>query len=370
MPADPNLEEPTVVSPLSFTKMQKQIEQVGQGYESLKKKYAYLEEKMQKGASAKFSDSEHSASDRENSDEETKGDATNAQQEDYEKKRKRKTREDIEREALAKGDLYALLGLENKTYEAGDQDIRKSYQKLALKFHPDKLGDKITEQDKAMWLKIQDAYETLSDPVKRKRYDSSLPFNESIPQEGDWTDEKSFYEVFSAVFNRNSMWAKKKPVPNLGDDSTPLAEVKKFYKYWDNFDSWREFSQYDEYDLNEAQDRYERRYMDNENRKLRAKHEKKERARLIKLAEMAYKNDPRIKKELEEAELERQRKKEEKKLYKQQQAQFMEEKKREQEEKKAAEQQAKIEAENKVKEEKRQTAINYKQKVKELIELC
>lgn len=48
----------------------------------------------------------------------------------------------------------------------------------------------------------------------------------------------------------------------------------------------------------------------------------------------------------------------------------MEEKKREQEEKKAAEQQAKLEAENKVKEEKRQTAINYKQKVKELIELC
>jgi len=32
-----------------------------------------------------------------------------------------------------------------------------------------------------MWLKIQDAYETLSDPIKRKRYDSTLPFNEEIP---------------------------------------------------------------------------------------------------------------------------------------------------------------------------------------------
>ena len=112
------------------------------------------------------------------------------------------------------------------------------------------------------------------------------------------------------------MWAKKKPVPNLGDDSTPLAEVKKFYKYWDTFDSWREFSQYDEYDLNEAQDRYERRYMDNENKRLRAKYEKKERARLIKLAEMAYNNDPRIKREQIEAELERQKKKDEKKQFK------------------------------------------------------
>ena len=78
MPADPELEEPTVVSPLTLTKIQKQIEQVGQGYEQLKKRYAQLEEKMQKGASAKFSDSEHSASDLENSDEETKGEAPDA----------------------------------------------------------------------------------------------------------------------------------------------------------------------------------------------------------------------------------------------------------------------------------------------------
>jgi len=143
--------------------------------------------------------------------------------------------------------------------------------------------------------------------------------------------------VFAAVFNRNSMWAKKKPVPNLGDDSTPMAEVKKFYKYWDNFDSWREFSQYDEYDLNEAQDRYERRYMENENKRLRAKYEKKERARLIKLAEMSYNNDPRIKRELKEAEIERQRKKDEKKMYKQAQYQVLGDKKKELEEKKPAE---------------------------------
>lgn len=182
MPADPSLEAPVIVSPLSFTKIQKQIEQVGSGYEQLKKRYAVLEERIQNGASAKFSDSEaSSSSDDDIEPEEKKTEGEDAHQEDYEKKRKRKTREDIEREALAKGDLYAILGLENITYEAGDNDIRKAYQKLALKFHPDKLGDKITDQDKAMWLKIQDSYETLSDPAKRKRYDSSLPFNESIP---------------------------------------------------------------------------------------------------------------------------------------------------------------------------------------------
>ena len=61
MAADPDLEEPLVVSPLSFTKVQKQIEQVGSGYEALKKKFALLEEKIKKGASAKFSDSEQSS---------------------------------------------------------------------------------------------------------------------------------------------------------------------------------------------------------------------------------------------------------------------------------------------------------------------
>jgi len=137
--------------------------------------------------------------------------------------------------------LYAILELQDKTFEAGDSDIRKAYQKLALKFHPDKLGDKITEQDKKMWLKIQDSYETLSDPIKRKRYDSTLPFNEEIPEPGDFTEE-NFFEVFSAVFNRNAMFAKKKPVPNLGNMNTPMSEVQKFYKYWDNFDTWREFS--------------------------------------------------------------------------------------------------------------------------------
>ena len=49
--------------------------------------------------------------------------------------------------------------------------------------------------------------------------------------------------------------------------------------------------------------------MDKENKKLRYEHEKKERARIINISERAYNNDPRIKREREEAELEKQRKK-------------------------------------------------------------
>lgn len=92
-----------------------------------------------------------------------------------------------------------------------------------------------------MWLKIQLAYDTLSDPAKRRRYDSTLPFDDSIPEKDEFKDD-TFYSVFDEVFERNSMWALKKPAPRIGDASTPMEQVKLFYKYWDNFEGWREFA--------------------------------------------------------------------------------------------------------------------------------
>lgn len=52
------------------------------------------------------------------------------------------------------GDLYAILNLEHKTFEASEAEIGKAYRKAALDFHPDKLGDKITAKDREIWLKV------------------------------------------------------------------------------------------------------------------------------------------------------------------------------------------------------------------------
>lgn len=157
-------------------------------------------------------------------------------------------------------DLYATLGLEDISFEASEYEIGKAYKEMALMFHPDKIGDKLTQKDKDVWLKIKKAYETLLSPAKRRKYDSSLPFNNEIPKDEEVNDE-NFFEIYNKCFQSNARFSVVKPVPNIGDMDTPMKEVYKFYSFWDNFKTWREFSQYDEYDLEDAQDREERRWM-------------------------------------------------------------------------------------------------------------
>jgi len=66
-----------------------------------------------------------------------------------------------------KRDYYEVLGVSRS---AGGEEIKRSYRKLALKYHPDNYkGDK--SEGEAKFKEVSEAYEVLSDPVKRQRYD-------------------------------------------------------------------------------------------------------------------------------------------------------------------------------------------------------
>lgn len=66
---------------------------------------------------------------------------------------------------MAKRDYYDILGVSKN---ADADEIKKAYRKLAIKYHPDKNPDDHTAEDK--FKEAAEAYETLSNPEKRQRY--------------------------------------------------------------------------------------------------------------------------------------------------------------------------------------------------------
>lgn len=67
---------------------------------------------------------------------------------------------------MSKRDYYEVLGVNR---DAGDDEIKKAYRKLAMKFHPDRNPDNKEAEEK--FKEAKEAYEMLSDPQKKAAYD-------------------------------------------------------------------------------------------------------------------------------------------------------------------------------------------------------
>src|SRR6266705_5110958 len=96
--------------------------------------------------------------------------------------------------ATEKRDYYEVLGVERG---ATDEEVKRSYRKLAVKFHPDKNPDDPHAEEK--FKEIDEAYYVLIDPDKRAAYDrfGHAAFAQGTAARGGFHDP---FDIFREVF--------------------------------------------------------------------------------------------------------------------------------------------------------------------------
>lgn len=128
-------------------------------------------------------------------------------------------------------DFYIVLGLERG---ASLNDIKRAYKRLARRFHPDiNPGDRLAAQQ---FRQIAEAYETLSDPDRRRRYDTAgAPSRASVEPttfgfEGfdfsvsvGGSDASTFGDLFAEVFQQRA--ARAGGVADRGSDLHDAIEL-------------------------------------------------------------------------------------------------------------------------------------------------
>ncbi|MGH0150269.1 UNVERIFIED_CONTAM: hypothetical protein FKN15_055507 [Acipenser sinensis] len=213
---------------------------------------------------------------------------------------------------------YELLCVKR---DATDDDLKKAYRKLALKWHPDKNLDNAEEAAEQFKL-IQAAYEVLSDPQERAWYDNHreallkggvsgeykddsvdlLQFFTVTCYSGYGDDEEGFYSVYRNLFEtivkeeqENTKEEEEEEFPTFGDSQSDYdTVVHLFYAYWQSFCTRKNFAWKEEYDTRQASNRWEKRAMEKENKKTREK-ARKERNELVRqLVAFIRKRDKRV----------------------------------------------------------------------------
>lgn len=96
---------------------------------------------------------------------------------------------------MSKRDYYEILGVNRN---ASDDEIRKSFRRLAMKHHPDRnAGDKAAEEQ---FKEVREAYEVLSDSRKRASYDQFGDASGGMGGMGGMNFSDVFGDIFGDIF--------------------------------------------------------------------------------------------------------------------------------------------------------------------------
>lgn len=222
------------------------------------------------------------------------------------------------RHTLSKSIMKCFYEILEVTRDVSADDLKKSYKRLALRWHPDKNPDRADEAKEQFQL-IQQAYEVLGDPRERQWYDNhreyiinsgDTPVNElnlfkyfsPSCYKGFGDDDKGFYAVYREVFNtllvEESVYFEVDPddIPTFGrSDSDYDSIVRPFYNFWCGFNTHKPFGWLDEYDIRKAPNRRVVKLMEKENKKIRDKAKKECNDKIQSLIEFVRKRDKRLK---------------------------------------------------------------------------
>lgn len=85
--------------------------------------------------------------------------------------------------------LYNILGIQRT---ATDEEIKSAYRRMVKQWHPDVCKEPNAQE---MFIRIKDAYELLSNPNRRVRYDAGLTLEASLQQNVDKLPDKTGYRT-------------------------------------------------------------------------------------------------------------------------------------------------------------------------------
>lgn len=129
---------------------------------------------------------------------------------------------------MPKRDYYEILGVAK---DANQEEIKKAYRKLALKYHPDRNPGNKEAEDK--FKEATEAYDALSNPEKRKAYDKfGHAGAEQMGGFGQYSDINDIFENFGDIFgdlfgtgSTRKRSAKTGPVAQRGHDLSQKIQI-------------------------------------------------------------------------------------------------------------------------------------------------